>query len=402
LIWGWHLDLTPSSKTIGLAYANGVRTFGAQPLADPGNDFYSYLYTDQGKDYRAKEWDGKPLFFKNAARVDGGLQMICSHRRVGFFAETGIQHIMARGYNAKEKPVERVHKDISFWEKNTFLRDGYCGKSPDDKPDEWHDAYARHKKLQKKFGKNVHTLLEESPFFTLDEYREGLAGWIHEHNTMEHRRSVLGGQKIVPVDELQRLYSPVEISEEALALLLMKVEKRKIGKNGVNLFRPNWWFLHQEMSEHKGEEIEIRYSDDDYTRVWAILPATKIKPVRIVESVLITPSSIRNPNKRSNEAVNFQKRYDKDLVKNFALLNHSIIRGETAEDRVAAALEPPEEVEVKQVAAGGSLRQLTRFDAPRIPANNRSTLSTETITNAKVLDMFPAQKPKKRIKEEWE
>lgn len=409
LIWGWYLDLTPSSKTIGLAYANGVKTFGAQPISNPDADFYSWLYTDQGKDYRAKTFDGKDLMFKQAGRIEGGLEMICTQRRVGFFDETGIKHLLARGYNAKEKPVERVHKDISAWEQNTFLRDGYCGNKPENKPEAWHEAYARHKKLQKKFAKNLPTLLEETPFFTLDEYRQAIAGWIHQHNTTEHTRTVMNGRKIIPMDEYQRLYSPVTIAEEALALLLMKVEKRKVGKNGVNLFQSNWWFLHPEMAEHKGQDIEIRYSDDDYSRVWAILPPTQDKPQRIVEAVCITPSSILNPNKRTMGMIAYQKNHERKVIRDFSLLNQSVLRGETLEERVAALINPEEveveQIEIKKVASGGSggtLHQMTRMDAPKIKAQKPLQITADEVSKIEAKDNVFTLPKRRKILSEWE
>lgn len=113
-IWGRHLDIVPSSRTIGLAYADGCRRFGAQPIAQPDINFYSYLYTDWGKDYRCLDLNGRTLTFKNAAQIDGSLQIVTTQRRVGLMDELGLKHLLARAYNAKEKPVERIHKDISF------------------------------------------------------------------------------------------------------------------------------------------------------------------------------------------------------------------------------------------------------------------------------------------------
>lgn len=404
-IWGWHLDVVPSSQTIGLAYANGVRNFGAQPIAQPDRDFYSYLYTDQGRDYRCKNLNGRELVFKKAAKIDGAMQMVCTHRKVGLMDELNLKHLMARGYNAREKPVERIFKDFSAWEENQFEIE-YCGRDAKVKPENWVNAWHKHAKLQKKFKNDLHVLLEETPFFTFDEYREALAGRIHQFNTSVHTRKVLGGRKIIPLDELNRLYTPVKISEEALEILLLKPRKGKIGKDGVNLFQANWHFLHPEMSEHKGEEIEIRYSDGDWSQVWAILPATDRKPQRIVRAELVTPSPLLNPNKRTMEMVAKQAAHEQKVVRDFSLLNQSTMRGENVFDRVAAMIEPEEveQIEIKKTGTGGSIHQLTRYDAPKIRDNGRSKVSTEQVESAEVIDIFgkteKAEKPK--IKDEWE
>jgi hypothetical protein len=362
LLWGWHLDLVPSSVTAGLAYADGVRNFGAQPLSRTDEGFFSYIYTDRGRDYRSHDWNGRVIrVHENAIEIDGSLELICVERRIGILDELEIKHLLARGRNGKEKPVERFFKDVSEWEKNTFAE--YCGRDPSHRPDCWRELYTQHQKFAR--GKR-----DSSPFIPFDEYRAKLAEFITGHNSSPHERVTLGGRRIVPFEEYGRLYrTRYEISAKTLALLLMKPAERTIDKNGVHCFRPGWNYYHEAMAGFKGCKVEVRYTEGDYSRIWVILPDKNL-----YEATLITPTSILNPNKATLQAVAVARAHEQRVIRDYQLIAQSQSRGETAEDRVAQLINPDvakvddseaQDAETESQPTPAIVHRLTRLDRKR-------------------------------------
>ena len=367
LIWGWHLDETPSSYTIGMAYAGGVIQFGAQPPASSERHFQSFVYTDNGRDYRSHNFDGTITVHKKAARLDGGIELIRVQQDIGLYKDAQVAQYFARKGNAREKPVERTNLDFANWEE-TF--DEWCGHDAKEKPETWVEMWHQHQKFLN--GKRAST-----PFMSFDEYLEHLAGKIRDYNSSPHERTVLGGARIVPLEEYQRLYTTrYDISHESLALLLMRAEKRTIGKIGVGCSAAykTWKYFNRAMAEFKGCEVEIRYDSNDLSRVWVILPNGQP-----CEAELVEKSGYLNPNKQTVSLMKRQEAFERKTFRDWNYINQSIVRGDTLEERVFAQYEiEPEETEAVAMEAGSPARvhQLTRMDKPKLRAVPRTRAIT--------------------------
>ena len=367
LIWGWHLDLAPSALTAGMAYADGVMSFGAQPVARPEDGYLSYVYTDQGRDYRSHNWDGKVIaVHRQAMRLDGGLELLRVERKVGILNELAVRHLLARGGNPKEKPVERLFRDITEWEENNFQE--FCGRHPNVRPEQWQRLYARHERLVTKKA------IEESPFMPFETYYKALDDFIRSYNNSPHERSSLGSGSVVPVEEYRRVYTTrFDIAPEALALLLMKAAKRVIRKNGVQCFQKHWFYYHEALSRFKGANVEVRYTERDYNRVWVVLPDQ-----RICEARLIAPTPLLNPDSQTLRAVAQARAYERTVIRDYSLILESQMRGESLEDRVAALLPVESQQELPLFAGDDDLpppalpparvHQLTRLDRRKLRA----------------------------------
>lgn len=265
---------------------------------------------------------------------------------------------MARGYNAKEKPVERVHRDISAWERNTFAE--YCGRDAGSRPERRRKLYEQHRRLK------PDERATRSPFIRLEAYREALAGYIAGYNSSAHERAALGGASAVPLEEFRRLYTTsYKIAPETLSLLLMKADRRVIRKNGVRCFQKHWFYWHDALSLYKGQSVEVRYADGDYGRVRVVLPGG-----RMCEAQLVTPTSLLNPNKQTLRAVAEARAWERQLIRDFQLLNQSALRGETTEDRVARIVnkEVPDSYDAQEGAPTpqASVPLLLRLDHRRV------------------------------------
>jgi hypothetical protein len=116
----------------------------------------------------------------------GGLELVLTQRQVGIPEELQISHLFARGYNAKEKPVERFFRTLSEWEKNTF--DEYCGSGPVSRPERLKRMFSQHQAFER--GRR-----ESSPLISWEEYQAKLAQFIADFNQTPHERTSLEGRR---------------------------------------------------------------------------------------------------------------------------------------------------------------------------------------------------------------
>jgi hypothetical protein len=281
---------------------------------------------------------------------DAELESHLIERRVGVLAEFGLRHILARGYNAKEKPVERFFKELSRWEANTFAE--YCGSHPQARPDGWRKLYRQHEQFLS--GRR-----HDSPFISFDDYEEKLKNFMTRWHQEAHERITLGGKLLVPLEEHNRLYTTrYEMSAETVALALLRPGVRTVGKNGVRCFRRDWSYWHPAFSAIKGQKIEIRFTGRDYKRIWAVLPDKKV-----IEAQLITPTPLLNPNQETLQLVASARRQEKKIIDEFQLLTESQLRGESVEDRVARKLIDQPDVSAEAMRqASAVVHRLTRLD----------------------------------------
>ena len=169
--------------------------------------------------------------------------------------------------------------------------------------------------------------------------------------------------------QYRRLYTTgYEIAPETLTLLLMKAQRRVIRKNGVQCFQRHWFFWHDQLSIYKGQTVEVRYADSDYSRVWVVLPNGEL-----CEARLVTLTPLLHPNQQTLKTVAVERAAERKLIREFNLITQSELRGETTEARVAKVIDtenvaPENPRSAPALEKRGRVAPMTRMDRRRLRA----------------------------------
>lgn len=59
-------------------------------------------------------------------------------------------------------------------------------------------------------------------------------------------------------------------------LKALKFSVQKVEKHGIQMAAPEGCYIHGELAALRGKEVEVRYSENDESRIWVILPDTRI------------------------------------------------------------------------------------------------------------------------------
>ena len=127
------------------------------------------------------------------------------------------------------------------------------------------------------------------------------------------------------------------------------------------------------MSEFKDQWVEVRYDENDYSKVWVVLPGVGPR-----EAWLITPTSLINPDKETLKTVARLRARERQILREYELIRASSARGESVEDRVANASRSLEDTasltpEPASPASVHLLRRLERRKLSKVPAPGEVT-----------------------------
>jgi hypothetical protein len=204
LAYVMYCDQYPNSAKIMEAFELALRTAGMRPP--------KVLYTDNGKDFLKQGFAVAVQLRTKKGELVHREGKVFEH---SCLAELKVEHKLARGYNGREKPVERLFRDQAM-EFDT-MQPGYCGNSPATRPD---------------YGETFQGDANKLP--TLGQAAEELAAWVTRHNA-----EAMAADKPSP-DEIWAaadwtLFRTISDVELFLAMLLPQPLAPEVGRSSYGL-----------------------------------------------------------------------------------------------------------------------------------------------------------------------
>lgn len=243
---GWEIMPTENVQCIAAGLRRAILTLGKMPKV---------AYLDNGKAFKAKLFIDTDIDFEEAGFY-------------GMFARLGIETLFAWPYNAQSKVIERFFGTFSELER---LMPTYSGTSIETKPAHMMRNEKLHKRLhEKRYGGWVPTI---------DEANVIIAGWIMEYAKRPHR----GLKGLRPIDVFETGRGP-GVDEKALRHLMMSMEVKRIGQNGIRFMGRNYY--DDALYGMRGR-VTIKYDFEDLSRllVYDITGAKHICTAEVLEKV---------------------------------------------------------------------------------------------------------------------
>ncbi len=204
------------------------------------------IYLDNGKDYRCRDFAGKPQ--KHTVNIDEA-------QTTTMMSLLNVEVIFAIPYNAQAKPIERTF--LKFKESFSKNFETYRGGNVIERPETL---------LQKiKNGESVY----------FEEFERCFNEYVFEiyNKTPSHGRYLQGRSP----DDQWNSESPIKrmVSKEALKLFCMRTSKPVvIGRNGINDgdFGVSYWS--DWMIHYKGRKVYVRRDIKDFNEAWVFSAET--------------------------------------------------------------------------------------------------------------------------------
>lgn len=256
---GWLLSTNPNTETIMMAMARAI----AHTQHDEFYGVPKCIYIDNGKDYRSKAFDTGLGENVNYGRIDGDMIASCSLTQL-----LNITITYALPYQGWSKNVERFFGTIERkWIKEV---PGWCGSSPDERPQDFHRVLA--------------DLLKHNKLWTMDDFYEYLRDTVFpEYHRMENEG--IGGRK--PLDVYQSL--PRARSDEPSASMLdimrQKMCERVVGQQGIRFKNKLYW--DDALIGMAGKHVVIRYSEEDLETISVLLDGKHLCAASLKETLLL-------------------------------------------------------------------------------------------------------------------
>jgi putative transposase len=245
-IVGYTCNFQPCAMEIALALQNGILPKEGLPYCGTP----SWLYVDNGKDYRSKHLNGDtvPVFRQEETDPVWGL-----------FGHLGIKTRFCEPYHGKSKPIERLFGTLErLW---IWRLPGYCGRNPQHRPAHLEEDVAKTQEWLASNGQRG-----ERRLLLWWEAEAEFAAIMDAYNHHPHAAHRFRCPADIYAEERPLPQIP---AKEALAVLILPSTLRQVRNQGISLAikRESRRYWAPALSPMIGQTVEVRYNPNDPSRI---------------------------------------------------------------------------------------------------------------------------------------